>query len=187
MGHQWLPSSAAIVVVLSVHCFYHPAYRMTQLYTQYEQFTKKKQWRTKWQNSSYRFIIIVPEFPLLSPMQHVWAEWFKLFVLETSHLSVTFALFTPADNILRFCVGNFFLKPNDICVPFVSTDLERFLLSVWPCIFRNNNKIMFLSKRCSIELRLIRIMHFYLSQSKHISEYIKQINHHFAFGCVINI
>lgn len=47
-------------------------------------------------------------------------------------MSFTLALSVLCIRVFRFCAGNFFLKPNDIAVPLVSTERERFLLSVWP-------------------------------------------------------
>lgn len=78
------------------------------------------------------FEIILPELPLLSPIQHALSV-FKLFalILFKSFLLLVFVL-TPSVKLVCFCVGIFFLNPNDIAVPLVSTDRERFLLSVWP-------------------------------------------------------
>lgn len=75
-----------------------------------------------------------PEFPLLSPIQHALSI-FKVFPLVEFKSCLLLSL-VPSFKF-RFCAGNFFLKPNDIAVPLVSTDRERFLLSVWPC---NQNK-----------------------------------------------
>lgn len=131
MVHQLILSLAVTVAVL-IDPLYHPTIQMIrlQIYIQIKNL-EKQIWIYVY---SFLFLFFEnsfdsPEFPLLSPIQHV-LSFFKIFAF-VAFKSLLLLSFEPSPKC-RFCTGNFFLKPNDIAVPLVSTDRERFLLSVWP-------------------------------------------------------